>query len=81
VIKHRTIKVMSINHSGIIAPCQTNYATDYAILEHMYSIFSNVWHDLGYTWDDFLTWSDQRHVPSMQVTHVEIDHAQNHVRR
>ena len=46
---------------------QTNYATDYAIVEKMYSVYSGVWHELGYTWEDFLSWSDGVHIPAMQV--------------
>ena len=38
----------------------------------MYQIFSDVWHDCGYTWDDFMVWMAEKHVKFMQVIHVEV---------
>ena len=37
------------------------YATDMALVEWNYSIFSGVWHKLGYGWDDFLAWVENEH--------------------
>ena len=42
------------------------------ITRKLYELFSGVWHDLGYTWDDFLDWMVTRHIPAMQIIHVEV---------
>ena len=47
----------------------------------MFSIFHDTWSSLGYTWEQFLEWSDHHHIPAMQSTHVENDHAESHIRR
>jgi len=60
-------KAMGIKHQTI----SNNYATGYAITRKIYDLFSGVWHDMGYTWDDFLKWMVKRHIPAMQIIHVE----------
>ena len=42
---------------------------------------SDVWQELGFTWDDMLHWLETIHRSQIQVTHVEVDHAENHIRR
>ena len=51
---------------------QTNYATDYVILEKMFSVFSGVWQEFGYDWEDFLFWSERAHIPAMQVATLHL---------
>ena len=46
------------------------YATDMALVEWIYSIFSGVWHTLGYGWDDFLAWVENELIPEMKVSHA-----------
>ena len=46
------------------------YATDMALVEWNYSIFSGVWHKLGYGWDDFLAWVENELIPEMKVSHA-----------
>lgn len=60
---------------------QTNYATDYALAYYMFNVFSSVWEELGYSWEGFLEWSEKKHIPAMQVTHVENDQAENVAKR
>ena len=43
------------------------------VLRKLYEIFSGVWHDLGYTWDDCMEWMVTRHIPAMQIIHVEVN--------
>ena len=38
----------------------------------MYDIFQTVWHDCGFTWEDMQEWLVQKHVPSMQIIHIEV---------
>lgn len=38
----------------------------------MYDIFQTVWHDCGYTWEDMMEWLGLKHVPSMQIIHIEV---------
>ena len=47
----------------------------------MFSIFHDTWSSLGYTWEQFLDWSDHHHIQAMQSTHVENDPAESHIRR
>ena len=43
------------------------------VLWKLYQMFSGVWHDLGYAWDDVEEWMVQKHIPAMQVIHVEVN--------
>lgn len=45
---------------------------NYQVCHKMYQTFASVWHECGYSWDDMLSWLDETHVPSMQITHVEV---------
>ena len=38
----------------------------------MYSVFQTVWHDCGFSWEDMEEWMEQKHVPSMQIIHIEV---------
>ena len=43
------------------------------VLKKLYEIFSGVWHDLGYSWEDLKDWMTSRHIPLMQlIHHVEV---------
>ena len=42
------------------------------VLKKLYEIFSGVWHDLGYSWEDLKDWMTARHIPAMQIIHVEV---------
>ena len=37
-----------------------------------YEIFSDVWAECGYTWDDMWDWVEKKMVPAMQIIHVEV---------
>ena len=36
-----------------------------------YTVFRTVWHDCGFAWEDMEEWMVQKHVPSMQILHIE----------
>lgn len=38
----------------------------------MYSVFQTVWHDCGFAWSDMEEWMEQKHVPAMQIIHIEV---------
>ena len=52
-----------------------------AVVEKIHSIFSNIWTEEGFGFDDFLNWAETELIQSMQRTHIEMDHAENHTRR
>jgi hypothetical protein len=67
---------------------RNNYATGYAVcfqcsfihhqwpilqvLKKLYELFAPVWHDCGYDWENMLEWLEKKHIPSMQIIHVEV---------
>ena len=58
-----------------------NYAPVYATMEYIFTTFSDVYNSLGFTWEDFMTWTRTVHVEEMQILHVETDHAASYIRR
>ena len=49
------------------------------MLWKLYQLFSGVWHDLGFAWDDVESWMMERHIPAMQVIHVEVNPNSNNL--
>ena len=59
----------------------TNYAPVYAAMEHMHMIFRPVYESIGLPWESFVNFAKTDHAESMQILHVETDHAESYVRR
>ena len=57
--------------------CHILYVHIIQVLRKLYETFSGVWHDLGYSWDDCMEWMVTRHIPSMQIIHVEVNYNYN----
>ena len=59
----------------------TNYAPFYAIVKKFSEDFSEVWDEMGLSFDGFLEWAKDVHVPFLKKQHQEKDHSTNSIRR
>ena len=49
----------------------TNYASFYAILWKIFTVFQDVWADDGHNWEGFMEWVDNIHAPFVKKQHGE----------
>ena len=59
----------------------TNYAPFYAIHWKVHQIFQSEWEKMGHTWDGFMEWAENVHIPFLVAQHIEKDHAVHSIRR
>ena len=58
-----------------------NYAIFYSLLWKEHEVFGEVWHEMGYSWEGFMTWVEDIHAPFIVKQHQERDHAKHSIRR
>ena len=54
----------------------TNYGSLFAATEHLYSLFSSVWREEGYSWESFVTWVLGFYTEQIQVRSRSYMHTQ-----
>ena len=59
----------------------TNYASFYAILWKVFTVFEEVWAEDGHSWVGFVEWVEKVHAPFLKKQHREKDHAKHSIRR
>ena len=59
----------------------TNYASFYALNWKTSQIFESEWTKMGKSWQGFLDWAEQVHVPFLIGQHMEKDHSIHSIRR
>ena len=81
-IKDRTISVnyatgyaVRMYSCVLVKACKLSHQPRHKIqvLRKLYETFSTVWHDLGYSWEDCMEWMVTKHIPAMQIIHVEVN--------
>ena len=46
-----------------------------------HQVFSDVWEEMGASWEGLLSWVEDIHAPYLIKQHLEKDHAQHSIRR
>ena len=59
----------------------TNYSSFIAILWKVHEVFDEVWEEMGYSWNGFLSWVETVLAPFLVRQHQEKDHAKHSIRR
>ena len=58
-----------------------NHATFYAVHWKLWIMFSDVWTEMGYSWDGMMMWMRRVHIPILLKQHKEKEYAKISIRR
>ena len=58
-----------------------NYATLYAVHWKLWTLFDEVWAEMGFSWDGMIAWMKRVHIPFLLQQHKEKEHAKISIRR